>query len=394
MVDNPGNNYHFSFLEATMTWGFASDSPTWLDLLAQEKLPALVAYFPGCRAVAAARAPATAWRRCVSSISTGSGATRPDEDLAALSSHLADSIDYWIHATVPTLDRYAPIGDLARERYPWLYDYHRRLVLEARAMATDPPLAARAAWWLHRISIGEMTSGFNFRHDLLPAGTVEAAPAPLRHHATGTGHLFARSSWRPDAVWASFVAGPYDQSHAHQDQGAFNLFAGDFLAVTENVFSHSGIEQGSEIHNTLRFERAGAIVGQHECVNTMTVTGGAGGRTVAVADLAAAFAGTGAVTAWQRTLDFDAFGLTVSDAWSAAGGVTAVFQVNVPTLPSISGGVATAGALRIRPLVPANPTLSILDWATSIRPNSTRVTSSRSAAAPALTSCASSSSIR
>jgi hypothetical protein len=68
------------------------------------------------------------------------------------------------------------------------------------------------------------------------------------------------------------------------------------------------------------------------------------------------------VNSWQRTLDLDALGLTVSDAWSAAGGVSAVFQVNVPTAPSVSGGVATAGALRIRTLVPANPTLSVVDW--------------------------------
>ncbi len=160
----------------------------------------------------------------------------------------------------------------------------------------------------------------------------------------------------------SFVAGPYVESHAHQDQGAFNLFRNDWLAVTENIFTHSGIEQGTEIHNTLRFVNGAATIPQGESTSSMTVDD-AGGVLHVVANLTPALAGSGVVSNWQRTLDFDAFGLTVSDAWSAAGGVTAVFQVNVPTLPSISGGVATAGALRIRPLVPANPTLSILNWA-------------------------------
>ena len=361
-TNDPGNNYHFSFLEATMSWGLASDSAVWLDFLVQEKLPPLVAYF--------AQIPGGGSRE-----GTGYGVAQmrlfylyrlwrdsTGEDLGALSSHLADSIDYWIHATVPALDRYAPIGDLARESYPWLYDYHRRLVLEARAMATDPAVRERAAWWLHRISIDEMTSGFNLRHDLLPAGTVEAAPLALHHHSTGTGHLFARSSWQPDAVWASFVAGPYDQSHAHQDQGAFNLFAGDFLAVTENVFSHSGIQQGSEVHNTLRFERDGGIVGQHESVSAMTVES-AGGRTVAVGDLAAPFAGTGAVDAWQRRLELDRNGLLVDDRFDAAADVTAYFQVQVPVEPVVEGGRVVAGDLVVVPVLPVGATVSLLEWA-------------------------------
>ncbi|KAB2965624.1 MAG: hypothetical protein F9K18_06390 [Thermoanaerobaculia bacterium] len=359
---DPGNNYHFSFLEATMTWALASDSAAWLDFLTLERLPPLVAYF--------AQLPGGGSRE-----GTGYGVAQmrlfylyrlwrdsTGEDLSALSTHLADSIDYWIHASVPALDRYAPIGDLARESYPWLYDFHRRLVLEARAMATDPALRARASWWLHHISIDEMTSGFNLRHDLLPAGATEQAPAALRHHSTGTGHLFARSSWQPDAVWASFVAGPYDQSHAHQDQGAFNLFAGDFLAVTENVFSHSGIQQGSEVHNTLRFERDGAIVGQRESINAMAVAGGAGGRTVAVADLTAAFAGTGALVAWQRTITLDGAGLLVDDTFDAAPDVTAFFQVQVPVEPAIAGDRVVAGDLTVVPILPAGATVSLLDW--------------------------------
>lgn len=35
-------------------------------------------------------------------------------------------------------------------------------------------------------------------------------------------------------MWLHFIAGPCDQSHAHQEQGAFALFARAFLTVTEN----------------------------------------------------------------------------------------------------------------------------------------------------------------
>ena len=33
------------------------------------------------------------------------------EDLAALSTHARETIDYWLHATVPTFEYVAPIGD-------------------------------------------------------------------------------------------------------------------------------------------------------------------------------------------------------------------------------------------------------------------------------------------
>ena len=363
-VDNPGNNYHYSFLQATMYWAFAADRQSWIDFLANVKLPAVVAYYQGIPGGGSREGTGygVALGRLFELYRLWKDSTPAHVDLGAQSTHLADTLDYWIHATVPTLDRYAPVGDLSRESYPWLYDYHRHLVLEARTLApTASPVTARASWWLHQIAVDEMTSEFNFRDDLLPAGTTQTQPAALFHHATGTGVLFARRSWTPDAPWLSFMAGPYVESHAHQDQGAFNLFRDDWLAVTENIFTHSGIQQGTDVHNTLRFENGATTIPQNESTSSMTVND-SGGTLHVVANLTPAYASSGVVNSWQRTLDFDALGLTVSDVWSAAGGVSAVFQINVPGLPSISGGVATAGALRIRTLVPANPALSVVDW--------------------------------
>ncbi len=359
----PGNNYHFSFLEATMYWALASDSTAWRDFLEDVKLP------PPGRALPAAAGGG-------SREGTGYGLAlmrlfelyrlwqeSTGQDLGAASPHLADTIDYWIHATPPSFDRYAPIGDLARESYPWLYDYHRRLLLEARAATAAEGARRRATWWLNRISVDEMQSTFNYRHDLLPAGAVEEAPATLFHHATGAGHLFARTSWQPDALWLAVVAGPYDQSHAHRDQGSFSLFRGDFLAVTENVFSHSGIQQGSEVHDTLRFERAGQVVAQRESVSTLQIATQSD-RLVATADLAPAFVGTDAVDAWQRRFELDTTGLLVDDPFDAAPDVTAYFQVQVPVQPSEVAGRIVAGDLTIVPILPAGATVELLEWST------------------------------
>lgn len=363
-VDDPGNNYHFSFLEATMFWGLASDGPTWLALLEDEKLPALTAYWAQLSGGGSREGTGYGlalmrlfelyrlWRD-----STG-------VDLGVSSSHLADTIDYWIHATVPTLDRYAPIGDLARESYPWLYDYHRRLVLEARAMAVAPAVRERASWWLHHIAIDEMTSGFNLRHDLLPAGVTETAPTALVHHAVGAGHLFARTGWGSDATWMSFVAGRYDQSHAHQDQGSFNLFHGDFLAVSEYVFSHSGIEQGTEQHNLVRFDRAGVPITQLPGTTSSLAVQAGASWTRLVADLTAAYGAGRGVNLWQRTVELSGTGLLLDDRFVVDPDVEAVFQLNLPVEPTISGGVVTVPGFRLVPLLPRGATATVVSWHT------------------------------
>ena len=46
-VDDPANNYHYSFLQATMFWALASGNSSWMQLLQNTRLPALEAYFAG-----------------------------------------------------------------------------------------------------------------------------------------------------------------------------------------------------------------------------------------------------------------------------------------------------------------------------------------------------------
>ncbi|MFZ5635730.1 MAG: hypothetical protein ACOY82_04015 [Pseudomonadota bacterium] len=375
-VDNPGNNYYYSFVEATLYWALASGNGEWMRFLNEEKIPPLIDYF--------AKLPGGG-----SLEGTGYGASHmrlfalyrlwrdaTGEDIAAASPHANDSIAYWVHATVPTLDRFAPIGDQSRVSVPELYDYHRRLVLEARALSGDETSRALASWWLHRIAVDRMSNGFNTGHDLLAAGDPKApAPTALFHHAKGTGHLFARSAWDRDATWLAFVAGPYNESHAHQEQGGFTLFAGDWLTVSENIWSHSGIQQGTETHNVLRFERATPIGRQcqaprddrvvHQCqptVSTLVATPGADGALTVEADLSAAYGEDSPVERWTRRLDFAGRRLRIEDRYATDADTRAVFQLQVPVEPQIRGREATAGRLRVRVLEPADATLTAFDW--------------------------------
>ncbi|MGV8930562.1 MAG: hypothetical protein ACOH1R_00400 [Luteimonas sp.] len=364
-INNPGNNYYYSFVEATMYWALASNNATWMNLLRNNKLPALQAYF--------AKLPGGGSRE-----GTGYGTSHmrlfplyrvwhdaTGVDFGNANSHLTDSIYYWIHATVPTLDRFAPLGDQARVSVPDLFDYHRRLVLEARSVTHDVQAQARASWWLANISVQRMGHGFNRRYDLLPAGNGGTPPTELLYHAKGAGNLFARTDWSKTAMWVAFTAGTYNESHAHQDQGGFTLFANDWLAVTENIWSHSGIQQGTETHNVLRFEQNGNIVRQCDpSTSSMTVTPGSNGAFSAVANLTPAYCGNSAVRNWQRTLGFAGRKLTVTDRFSVGSGTTATFQINVPVQPTISGTQANAGRLHIRVLEPANATLSVQNWNT------------------------------
>lgn len=376
--DDPGNNYYYSFLEATMYWALASNNASWRSFLETQKMPPLVAYFTALPGGGSREGTAygLSHMRLFELYRLWRDASPTHHDYAADNNHLVDSISWWIHATVPTLDRIAPIGDQARVSYPELYDYHRNVILQARAMATDLAAQNGASWWLHQTSIngtvGQMYSGFNFRHDLLPSGGAGAPPAARWYHATGTGDLFARTGWDRNAMWFSFKAGILDQSHQHQDQGSFTLFARDFLAVTENVFTHSGIEQGGEVHNTLRFVTGSESARQcYGTTSTMSVSEGGNGALVATANLAPAYDGScntyygiPAPSAWTRELRFAKRVLRVTDNFSVPNGTNAVFQLNTPVQPVVTGRNARAGNLVVRVLAPADATLSVLDWRT------------------------------
>lgn len=364
-TSDPGNNYYYSFLQATMYWTMAGNSMTWRQFLEAEKLPPLVTFFANLPGGGSGEGTGyglshqrlfelyRVWRDY-----TGS-------DLGAQSTHLTDSIDWWLHATMPTLDRMAPVGDQSRVSYPELYDYHRNVILQARTLTADANARAHADWWLHAISVPQMTSGFNFRHDLLPSSDNGSTPSALYYYAPGTGRVFARTDWSQDAMWLGFAAGRYDQSHAHQDQGAFTLFAHDFLAVSENIFTHSGIEGQTAVQNVLRFVADGNDIPQYEgTTSSMTLTPGANGALDISADLTPAYAGHPAIGAWTRDLHFAERKLTVHDSFDVATGVQAVFQINTPVMPTITGRSAQAGDLHVNVLQPADAVITALQWST------------------------------
>lgn len=117
------------------------------------------------------------------------------EDLGNATTHMSDTIRFWIHATTPNRAYYAPVGDLARASFPDLFDYHRRIVLEARRL-TLTSAQDIASWWLNHISVSQMSRRIDSQWDLLPAGNNMTATPPNEppvYYASGIGRILAIS---------------------------------------------------------------------------------------------------------------------------------------------------------------------------------------------------------
>ncbi|MCB0895705.1 MAG: hypothetical protein KDB43_10080, partial [Nocardioidaceae bacterium] len=224
-INNPGNNYNFSFIQATELWALATKRTDWIEFLQESKFPLITDYYEQLTGGGSREGTGygTAQTRLWANARTWADAT--GEHLTAVEDHAHASVDYWIHATVPTLDYYAPFGDLSRESVPNLYDYQENLVREAAMAAPGTPAADRALWWIGHNSVpDDMANSFNLRGALLrPVGTP-TKPTALVYDAPGVGQLFARTSWQPEATWLAMIAGPFDESHAHMEQGAFTLY--------------------------------------------------------------------------------------------------------------------------------------------------------------------------
>jgi hypothetical protein len=354
-IGDPGNNYHYSFLRATMYWAVASQNQAWLDFVRAQKAPPLAAYF--ARLPGGGSLEGTGYGTSHKGLFEiyGFWKSATGTDLSALSPHCANSIDYWIHATVPTLQRFAPIGDQARVSDAPLYDYQRALVERAVLLNPGTQQAARGTWWLENISVRKMSGTFNLRDGIFTLPDAPRKPTALAYHSPGVGDLFARASWDTGATWVHLKAGLFDQSHAHQDQGSIGIYNRAWLAVTENMNTHSGIEQGTEVHNVLLFTANGGAdtVGQEQSDSAAALElEDDGAILTANADLSCMYRKAKQVLAWRRSMVFDrpANVVTVRDTFAAQAGVGAAWQLNTPAQPVRQGDSIVAGALIVKPL--------------------------------------------
>lgn len=359
-MNDPGNNYFYSFCNATVCWALASNNQALIDYLKNDRFVLLNNYFG--QLTGGGSREGTGYglsaRTVFDFMQTwkDSGYAVPTNVL----SHAAASVPFWTHALLPSRKVYQPIGDLARESYPNLMEYHVELVLRAGRLVGGATNDLAGAWARKVIRNPSYTRTWARRNALFAPSAGVSTPQPLTYFCAGTGNLFARTSWADNATYAHVIAGPYDQSHAQQEQGGFTLFGGgDFLAVTGNIFTRSGIEQAVGFHNVLRFDKSGSTIGQRNGTATLSYTAGANGDFNATANLKPIYPDT-SIQSYKRAYAFTGGKLRVTDTYAVASGTSATFQVCTPIRPTISGKVATAGKLRVSVLSPANAVLSVV----------------------------------
>lgn len=364
-ANDPGNNYYYSFCLASVMWGLASGNQTLIDYLKNDRFALLDGYFANLEGGGSREGTgyglsakvvfefAAAWR--------DSGYAVP----ANILKHAKASVLFWTHATMPGRTFYAPIGDLARESTPYFMEYHVELVMRAAWLVKDDATSKLAGFWTRNVvRTPDYNRTWARRNALFAPAAGGGNPPTLTYHAKGTGNLFARTGWSATDTAVHVIAGPFDQSHAHQEQGGFTFFAGGkFGAVTNNIFTRSGIYQDVPGHNVLRFVKSGTTLGQRRGdgvsapLQNITTTD-AGGFT-AEANLKPVYADA-SVQAYKRSYSFSGGALEVTDDYTVASGTTAVFQVCTPVKPVVSGNVATAGTLKVTVVEPAGASLSVV----------------------------------
>lgn len=378
-IDNPYNNYHYSFLRATMllglaTHGEAPEGAQWVDLFRKDKLAKLVTAFEQNLQGGGSREGTgygTSFKTLFEIYDCWEATT--GERIWDLTGHTRASLVHFMHATTPTLDRIAPFGDHARDSTAEFFDYHRELVLAAQHLIGKDPIGEVAQTYLEGVSIPEMAQRFLFVWDFMYSDPNHAKQPLTKlattYHGAGTGMTFVRSGWTKDATWGAFIAGPYTESHAHKDQGSLLFYKNGWLGYDANIASNSGLEQEEESHNLVRLVDGTTTLHMQESKSPgQTTSLSDNGNVVHWASKLEALYGNPSVTRVEREVVFlrplETF--VVFDRIEADVTKT-VWQLNAPVTPTSSGGkwtvAGTGTSLETFVLAPSDATTSVTNAA-------------------------------
>ena len=378
-VDNPSNNYYYSFLRATMLVGLASkgenaQADEWIAQFRDTKVMGqLVPTFEADLVGGGSREGTgygVAMRRLFEIYDLWKSTT--GESLASKTTHTRASLRAFIHGIVPTLDKFAPTGDQSRDSTATFFDYHRNYLQQLIALYPSDPVSGSAKTLLAQSNVEEMGQGFMLAYDFLYDSPIDAAPLaqlPTDYYAPGIGELYARSGWDTGATWVNLIAGPYTESHAHQDQGSLMIYKGGWLAYDAVIHSRSGLPQETTAHSVVRISNGGTPIKQIASTESSLVALHQGDDYVhAAADVTAAYNGNSSIQLVQREMVYlKPNVVVVYDRVRSSSGTTQTWQLPTPVQPAISGATATINAnghsLKVTRLQPASATMSTFSYA-------------------------------
>ncbi len=353
-TDDPSDNYYYSFLRATMLLGLAtkgesSQAQTWLDTFRQTKiLDELDPTFTHDLAGGASREGTgygVAMRRLFELYTFWKDTT--GESIATYVSHTRYSMLAMMHQIVPTFDKVAPTGDQSRDSTAALFDYHRDYLLQLMHIFATDTLAGRAKSLLAASSVKQMSQqfmvGYDFINDPTNIKAMSVSSLNTAFRAKGIGELYMRSDWGKSATWVNLIAGPYTQSHAHQDQGSLMIYKGGWLAYDAVIDSHSGLTQDTTAHSLVRIDSGSSPIKQvANTISKLRALHQTKEYVYASSDLTPAYNGNGSIQMVQRdVLYLQPNVIVVYDRVNTSSSTTQTWQLASPVKPSTSSGVAT-----------------------------------------------------
>ncbi len=374
-VNNPSNNYYYSFLRATMLVGLATrgentQADAWLTKFRDEKIVnQLVPTFNADLVNGASREGTgygVAMRRLFELYDWWKATT--GETLASATPHTRKSMLAFIHQTMPTLDKVAPVGDHSRDATAAFFDYHRDYLQELMQIFPADSLSRRAKYLLTNSNTKTMSQSFMVGYDFIndnPGITTTALTGlNTTYHGKGIGAVYARSGWDKAATWVNLIAGPYTESHAHQDQGSLMIYKGGWLAHDANIHSRSGLAQETTAHSLVRIDSGGVPIKQVAATVSKVVALKKGtGYVYLSTDVTPSYRGHAAIQKVHREMLYlEPNAIIVFDRVQTTSGTTQTWQLVSPTAAVTSGNTATitnAGhTLKVTRMAPSSATVS------------------------------------
>jgi hypothetical protein len=346
-IDDPSDNYYYSFLRATMLLGLAAHDElpatnAWLTEFHDTKIMGELVPTFDMDLVGGGSREGTGYGTAMKELweiydqwnaSTG-------EMIATKTPHTRASMIAFMHQVLPTLDRVAPTGDQSRDSTASFFDYHRQYLQELVALFPTDPVAPRAQAMLAASSVPMMGQQFMYAYDFLYEN-ASVTPTMLdglgtAYYAPGIGELYARSGWDTHATWVNLIAGPYTQSHAHQDQGSLMIYKDGWLAYDPVVDSHSGLTQQVDAHGLLRIDDGGPLPQKQGTSSQMLAIHHGTGWLHAAADMTSVY--DGKVGKIQREIVYlEPDCVVVYDRATTTASQNQIWSLAFPQTPTIAG---------------------------------------------------------
>jgi hypothetical protein len=277
-LNNPGNNYHYNYLEGTAFAGYAlrqvghPNAQTYLGVLFDKlnKTGGVLDYLNNVQ-------PSGDWYEGVgygefaklllnSALSVV--ASMDGINYFTRSPFFANSLIYAHYQLQPDNRTFCSAGDMARYADMPINPYDRDYIQTAVFWLPDSDARRLGQWFLENIMPSytawdhSQWRAFLYKDVLYKLNLPSLAQntLPIVYRTAGSNWCNWRTGWDTGATCVSLNGAPFRlQDHQHHDVGSFTIWKHDWLAMDANPLSHSGLLWVPGAHNMLNVQGSGRI---------------------------------------------------------------------------------------------------------------------------------------